>query len=95
MNNILIIGGNSGIGLETLKLLNNNGNNLFVASRKKPEVNFDFTYMQLDVESQKINPDFLPETLDGLVYFPGTINLKPFNRITKDDFLKELQINLK
>jgi NAD(P)-dependent dehydrogenase (short-subunit alcohol dehydrogenase family) len=94
MNNILIIGGNSGIGLETLKLLNNNGNNLFVASRKKPEVNFDFAYMQLDVESQKINPDFLPETLDGLVYFPGTINLKPFNRITKDDFLKEMQINL-
>jgi NAD(P)-dependent dehydrogenase (short-subunit alcohol dehydrogenase family) len=94
MNNILIIGGNSGIGLETLKLLNNNGNNLFVASRKKPEVNFDFTYMQLDVESQKINADFLPETLDGLVYFPGTINLKPFNRITKDDFLKEMQINL-
>ena len=94
MNNILIIGGNSGIGLETLKLLNTNGNNLFVASRKKPEVNFDFAYMQLDVESQKINADFLPETLDGLVYFPGTINLKPFNRITKDDFLKELQINL-
>ena len=47
MNNILIIGGNSGIGLETLKLLNNNGNNLFVASRKKPEVNFDFAFKML------------------------------------------------
>ena len=27
------------------------------------------------------------------MYFPGTINLKPFNRYTKDDFLHDYSIN--
>lgn len=31
--------------------------------------------------------------LDGLVYFPGTINLKPFHRYTQAEFLSDLQIN--
>jgi NAD(P)-dependent dehydrogenase (short-subunit alcohol dehydrogenase family) len=28
------------------------------------------------------------------VYFPGTISLKPFHRISHDDFARDLQINL-
>lgn len=36
----------------------------------------------------------LPETLHGLVYFPGTITLKPFHRLGDDDFLQDLQVNL-
>lgn len=32
-------------------------------------------------------------TVDGLVYFPGTINLKPFNRLTANNFLSDYQIN--
>ncbi len=37
-------------------------------------------------------PDIITP-LDGLVYFPGTINLKPFNRISEDDFLNEYKLN--
>ena len=37
-------------------------------------------------------PD-IAEPLDGLVYFSGTINLKPFNRISEDDFLNDYRIN--
>lgn len=36
----------------------------------------------------------LPETLHGLVYFPGTITLKPFHRLSDEDFLRDFQINL-
>ncbi|MEY3195091.1 MAG: short chain dehydrogenase [Bacteroidota bacterium] len=39
---------------------------------------------------------FLPEIsqpLDGLVYFPGTINLKSFQRTTEEEFLQEYKIN--
>ncbi len=36
----------------------------------------------------------LPDTLHGFVYFPGTINLKPFHRLTDEDFLEDLQVNL-
>lgn len=38
-------------------------------------------------------PAPLPERLDGFVYFPGTINLKPFHRLTDDDFLLDWQVN--
>jgi 3-oxoacyl-[acyl-carrier protein] reductase len=31
--------------------------------------------------------------INGLVYFPGTINLKPFNRITEADFVTDFTVN--
>lgn len=31
--------------------------------------------------------------IDGLVYFPGTINLKPFHRYTPAEFQSDLQVN--
>jgi NAD(P)-dependent dehydrogenase (short-subunit alcohol dehydrogenase family) len=31
--------------------------------------------------------------LDGLVYFPGSITLKPFHRLTREDFLHDFQVN--
>jgi NAD(P)-dependent dehydrogenase (short-subunit alcohol dehydrogenase family) len=35
----------------------------------------------------------LPASLDGLIYFPGTITLKPFHRLTPADFLNDFQVN--
>jgi 3-oxoacyl-[acyl-carrier protein] reductase len=37
-------------------------------------------------------PD-IDEPLDGLVYFPGSINLRPFNRISEEDFMAEYKLN--
>lgn len=37
-------------------------------------------------------PD-IAEPLDGLVYFPGTIDLKPFHRLSEEAFLNEYKIN--
>jgi 3-oxoacyl-[acyl-carrier protein] reductase len=31
--------------------------------------------------------------IDGLVYFPGTINLKPITSLKKEDFVKDLEVN--
>ncbi|MBK1825729.1 SDR family oxidoreductase [Haloferula rosea] len=42
---------------------------------------------------QGVNLD-LPERLSGCVYFPGSINLKPFHRFEPADFLSEIQTNL-
>jgi NAD(P)-dependent dehydrogenase (short-subunit alcohol dehydrogenase family) len=36
----------------------------------------------------------LPEVIDGLVYCPGTINLKPFHRFTIEDFQKDYNVNV-
>ena len=49
------------------------------------------THQVLDY-SKNYLPD-ISEPLDGLVYFPGTINLKPFNRINEEDFLNDYKIN--
>ncbi|MDP4625798.1 MAG: SDR family oxidoreductase [Akkermansiaceae bacterium] len=90
--NILLIGGNSGIGLATAKVLKSYGINLFAASRSTDQLEaLGIPVQPFDAE----NPAELqlPETLDGLIYFPGTINLKPFHRLTADDFRKDFQIN--
>jgi NAD(P)-dependent dehydrogenase (short-subunit alcohol dehydrogenase family) len=36
----------------------------------------------------------LPDSLDGLAYCPGSINLKPFHRITDQEFMEEFKLNV-
>ena len=88
----LLIGGNSGIGLETAKLLQSQGHTLLAASRSSSELEtLGIPVQSFDAE----NPGDLdlPESLDGMIYFPGTINLKPFHRLTSEDFLSDFRIN--
>ncbi len=39
------------------------------------------------------NLPVMDEAIDALVYFPGTIDLKPFHRLSEQDFLDAFQIN--
>ena len=94
--NILVVGGSSGIGLALVNLLYSKNATVFVISRNRsdqwPE---DVHHLQADVTGQMDSiPDFLPEQLHGLVYAVGTITLKPFNRLTNDDFLNDFTINV-
>lgn len=89
---ILLIGGNTGIGLASARLLQTQGHRLMAAARS-PEA-----LTQLGIPTQPFDADKaveldLPDSLDGLVYFPGTISLKPFHRLTEEDFLRDFQIN--
>ena len=38
--------------------------------------------------------DQLPETLEGLVYCPGSIRLQPFSRLRDEDFRADFELNL-
>ncbi len=85
--NIVVIGGNSGIGKSVAALLEQSGANLTLYSKSGDGTK------KLDItENFEEIPD-LPEVIDGLVYCPGTINLKPFHRIGMDEFKQELEIN--
>ncbi len=85
--NIVIIGGNSGIGEALAIGLRAKGANLFLYSKSGNGTN------QLDTSKEfEAIPD-LPEVIDGLVYCPGTINLKPFHRISIADFQEEMEVN--
>lgn len=90
--NILLIGGNTGIGLATARLLVANGNSVIAAARHTESL------AELGIPVQPFDalaptPLDLPPALDGLVYFPGSINLKPFHRLSIEDFLTDFHIN--
>lgn len=90
--NILIIGGNSGIGLELAKLLKSKGDTVIAAARH-PEPLDALGVRTQPFEAMEPPQLDLPEKLDGLVYCPGSITLKPFHRLTAEDFARDYQIN--
>jgi len=90
---VLIVGGNSGMGLETVRRLKAMDVPMVAAARTRGPLE------ELGVPVQPFEagqPGLLelPDRLSGLVYFPGSISLKPFHRLGDDDFLSELQTNL-
>lgn len=96
MKNIIIAGAGRGIGLASAQLLHAQ-NRLFTISRNgTAELDMLHTsFYQLDVVKDELDSlNNLPETIDGLVYCPGSINLKPFNRLTPEDFKNDFDQNL-
>ncbi len=94
MKNILIIGASSGIGNELVKRLHKN-HNVFAMSRTAGELNKleNVEWSELDVLADEYDFSFLPDTLDGLVYCPGSINLKPLRGLKAADVLEDFQLN--
>lgn len=91
MKTIVIVGGSKGIGngvlvqqLENYKVIN--------ISRTAP----DITHPNLIHFSVDVLRDALPEfeSIDALVYCPGSINLKPILSLSLDDFRKDFEINV-
>ena len=93
--NILIIGASSGIGHALAKQLQAQGAILFTTSRTPPD-GIESTFMPWDILQTPATEalDQLPDTLHGLVYCPGTINLKPFQRLTIEEYRHDLEINV-
>ncbi|MEJ2585725.1 MAG: SDR family oxidoreductase [Robiginitalea sp.] len=91
--NIFLVGGSSGIGLELANILKDDYE-LFTASRNAgPLSEMGIPHTQLDVTGSGIALEGLPDSLDGFVYCPGSINLKPFKMLSLDAFEQDLQIN--
>lgn len=93
MKNILVVGAGRGIGFKIAELLKDE--NLYTISRNStPELeDLKTQFYQLDISKNDLNEISLPDELHGLLYCPGSINLKPFNRFHEDDFLADFQQN--
>jgi 3-oxoacyl-[acyl-carrier protein] reductase len=91
--NILIVGASSGIGYALAQKLIDADAHVISASRNAP-VGLDTQHLSFDVMTD--SGEVLTEItqLDGLAYCVGSINLKPFNRFTQEDFLKDYQLNV-
>lgn len=91
MKNILIIGGSYGIGEALIKQLKND-NKLFVGCRTNID-DANINYFSFDALTDILDVSNLPESLDGFVYLPGSIVLKPFKNLKTADFEADFQIN--
>ena len=95
MKNIVIIGCGQGIGFATAKILSENNNVTGISRTHNPEVEkLKIEFHQLDILAGNLDDINFPEVVDGLVYVPGSINLKPFNRLSTDDFKNDFEINV-
>lgn len=93
MKNILLIGGSTGIGYELSQKLKED-NNLFISTRDQGKFNDpNIKTHGLDL-GKEFETDWLPDHLDGFVYLPGTINLRPFKGLKPSVFLDDFNINV-
>ena len=93
MKNILLIGGSYGIGLSIAKELQWNAK-VFVASRTSENLkDLNVTHIPFDASTDTLDAAKLPSQIDGLVYCPGSINLRPFKGLKIETFESDLQIN--
>ena len=79
MSKVVLIGSSSAIA----KSLQENSNREFVCFTRSN--GFDITGDLSELDSL--------EDIKGLVYFPGTINLKPFTMLKEQDYQSDLDIN--
>ena len=92
--NILIIGGSSGIGLQIVKKINEE-HNVFVANRTNESLSgLNHQYIKVDVSKETLDSSYLPDSLDGLVYCPGSINLRPFRGLKPETFIEDFNLNV-
>ena len=92
--NILIIGGSSGIGFQIVKKINEE-HNVFVANRTNESLSgLNHQYIKVDVSKETLDPSYLPDSLDGLVYCPGSINLRPFRGLKPETFIEDFNLNV-
>lgn len=95
MKNIVIVGCGKGIGLATAKILSKEHHVTGISKSHSAEAkSLPIHFHEIDVVSGDLNTVDFPETIDGLVYAPGSINLKPFNRLTESDFRNDFEINV-
>jgi NAD(P)-dependent dehydrogenase (short-subunit alcohol dehydrogenase family) len=94
--NVVVFGGSSGIGLGITRLLAQSDRPVTVVSRSMPALSElkAVTHISLDITRDEMDAGLLPDRIQGLVYCPGSIRLRPFHRLKADDFLADLEINL-
>lgn len=92
--NIAVIGASKGIGLALIQKLAAQGQHV-LATYAQTQPTFEHPNVKWQQVNVLNNDELLfPDSLDGLVYCPGTISLKPFNRFSVQDFQSDYQLQV-
>jgi 3-oxoacyl-[acyl-carrier protein] reductase len=91
--NILIIGGTSGIGAALAQQLQEEAK-LYLASRNATEAPVNAEKINFDASTEILPTEALPEQLDGFIYCPGSIQLRPFKGLKPDAFRADFELNV-
>lgn len=91
-----IVGGSAGIGAEISRRLSAQNQRVFVGSRNGDRLDdlVGVTHVPLDVTTETPPAEALPDRMDGLVYCPGSIRLRPLRALKPEDFLADYEINV-
>lgn len=96
MANYLIIGASSGIGKRLAEQLSESGNSVY-ATYFKNKISSDnnlVEYHYFNALDETIKLENLPDTINSMVYCPGSINLKPFSRISPSEFQDDFNLQV-
>ncbi|MEY4604344.1 MAG: hypothetical protein RIT43_1636 [Bacteroidota bacterium] len=94
MANYLVVGASSGIGKEIHSKLSSLGNTVYATYCKNSAKGDEENFYHLDVLKETPDLNFLPEVLDGFIYCPGAIDLKPFHRISEEAIQQDLNLQV-
>jgi NAD(P)-dependent dehydrogenase (short-subunit alcohol dehydrogenase family) len=94
--NYVVVGGSSGIGLGIVKQLASRGDQVVVYSRTIGGLEgvANVTHVVADVTHGDFDGSDLPESIDGLVYCPGSLNLKSFKSLKPEVFREDFEVNV-
>jgi len=87
MKNILLVGASSKVSMDLIEKYSTNYN--FISLSRNDNYS---DYLKFDILDAITFPEI--DNLDGIIYFPGNINLKPFKRIKVSDFNEDYNINV-
>ncbi|MFZ9756149.1 MAG: SDR family NAD(P)-dependent oxidoreductase [Bacteroidia bacterium] len=90
--NYAVFGGTKGIGKGIAEQLISQGHSVWVLSRNQVDL-AGATWLYFDAEGQG-DIEGLPDHLNGMVYAPGSINLKPFRGLKEQDFQKDFAVSV-
>jgi len=94
MKNYLLIGGSYGIGNQIIDIVSPDAN-ILVASRTTEGLSGkNVKHIPFNVLEDSLPIDQLPEQIDGFVYCPGSINLRPFKGLKPEAFVSDFEINV-
>jgi NAD(P)-dependent dehydrogenase (short-subunit alcohol dehydrogenase family) len=94
MGKYVIVGASQGIGESLASSLLSAGHEVVNFSRNPSSLTGveNYTWDALSTDDSLLAS--LTGPIDGIAYCPGSINLKPFHRLTSADFEKDFQINV-